>query len=46
MFKIGILVLDYLDDLDLAEVKDHVDFAYLTLGAILNRCGFEEAKVN
>ena len=43
MFKIGILVLNYLDDLASAEVKEHAEFAYSTLGAVLDKCGFEEA---
>ena len=43
MFKIGILVLNYLDDLASEEVKELANFAYSTLGAILYRCGFEEA---
>ena len=42
MFKIGILVLNYLDDLASAEVKEHAEFAYSTLGAVLDKCGFEE----
>ena len=40
MFKIGILVLNYLDDLASAEVKERAEFAYSTLG---DKCGFEEA---
>ena len=43
MFKIRILVLNYLDDLASAEVKEHAEFAYSTLGAVLDKCGFEEA---
>ena len=44
MFKIGIFVLNYLDDLASAETKDKALFAYNTLGAILEKCGIEESK--
>lgn len=44
MFKIGICILNYLDDLASAEVKQYAEFAYNTLGAILKKCGIEEAK--
>ena len=43
MFKIGILVLNYLDDLASAEKKELANFAYHTLGQILNKCGIEES---
>ena len=33
LFKIGIFVLNYLDDLASAETKDKALFAYNTLGA-------------
>ncbi|MEW8546060.1 MAG: reverse transcriptase domain-containing protein [Candidatus Thiodiazotropha sp.] len=44
MFKIGILVLNYLDDLASAEKREVADFAYNTLGEILDKCGIEESK--
>lgn len=44
MFRIGISILNYLDDLASAEKKENADFAYYTLGAILEKCGIEEAK--
>ena len=44
MFKIGICVLNYLDDLASAETVDNASFAFSTLGSILERCGIEEAK--
>ena len=40
MFKIGIYILKYIDDLASAE---KAEFAYLSLGAMLNLCGIEEA---
>ena len=44
MFKIGILVLNYLDDFASAETQDRAEFAYQTLGTILEKCGIEESK--
>ena len=44
MFKIGLCVLNYLDDLASAETADKAVFSYNTLGAILEKCGIEEAK--
>lgn len=44
MFKIGICILNYLDDLASAETVDKAKFAYDTLGAVINKCGIEEAK--
>ena len=44
MFKLGIQILNYLDDLASAERKENADFAYNTLGAILDKCGIEESK--
>ena len=44
MLKIGIYILNYLDDLAFAETSDRARFAYNTLGAILEKCGIEEAK--
>ena len=44
MFKIGICILNYLDDLASAETADKAYFSYNTLGAILEKCGIEEAK--
>ena len=44
MYRIGILVLNYLDDLASAEKKELAEFAYNTLGSVLDKCGIEEAK--
>ena len=44
MFKIGILILNYLDDFASAETPDRAEFAYQTLGTILEKCGIEESK--
>ena len=44
MFKIGICLLNYLDDLAAAETKKDAWFAFNMLGAILDKCGIEEAK--
>ena len=44
MFKIGILILNYLDDFASAETSDRAEFAYQTLGTILEKCGIEESK--
>ena len=45
MFKIGICILYYLDNLASAETVDKAQFAYETLGAVLHKCGKEEAKM-
>ena len=42
MFKIGISVLNYLDDLASAEQKNLAEFSYRTLKAVLKKCGIEE----
>ena len=44
MFKIGILVSNYLDDFASSETRERAEFAYQTLGAILEKCGIEESK--
>lgn len=44
MFKIGIWVLNYLDDLASAEIKENAVFAFKTLQAVLKKCGIEEAQ--
>ena len=44
MFKIEISVLNYLDELASAETRENADFAYNTLGSILEKCGIEESK--
>lgn len=44
MFKIGIQVLNYLDDLASAEKKELAEFSYNTLGTILQKCGIEESS--
>ena len=46
MFKIGIYVLNYLDDLASAETSDRAQFAYNTLKAILEKCGMKKLKIN
>ena len=43
MFKMGIFILNYLDDLAGAETKEKAFFAYSCLGSILKKCGLEEA---
>ena len=43
MFKIGILVLNYLDDLASAEKKELAEFSFLTLRTMLKKCGIEES---
>ena len=45
-FNIGIYILNYLDDLASAETKDKAQFAYETLGAVLNKCGIGEQQIN
>ena len=44
MFKIGIYILNYLDDIGSCEIKENAEFAYKTLDSILQKCGIEEAK--
>ena len=44
MFKIGILVLNYLDDFASAETQDRAEFGYQTIFTILEKCGIEESK--
>lgn len=44
LFKLGIMILNYLDDLAGAETKSNAQFAYDTLGMVLSKCGLEEAK--
>lgn len=44
LFKIGISVLNYLDDLASAEHKHLAEFSYKTLKAILHKCGIEESQ--
>ena len=43
MFKIGISVLNYLDDLASAEKKELAEFGFTTLRKILCKCGIEES---
>ena len=44
LFKIGIYILNYLDDLASAEKPEHAEVAYKTLQSVLRKCGIEEAK--
>lgn len=44
MLQIRIAILNYLDDLAGAESKENAVFAFNCLGAILQKCGFEESK--
>ena len=44
LFKIGIYVLNYLDDLASAENGEKAIFAIKTVEAVLQKCGIEEAK--
>ena len=43
MFKIGISVLNYRDDLASAEKKELAEFGFSTLRKILCKCGIEES---
>ena len=43
LFKFGIYILNYIDDLASAETKETSMCAYLTLREILKKCGVEEA---
>ena len=44
LFKIGIYILNYLDDLASAETPQNAQFAFRTLQSVLEKCGIEEAK--
>ena len=44
MFKLGIYILNYLDDLASAETHQNADFAFKTMQAMLQKCGIEEPK--
>ena len=44
MFKMGIHILNYLDDLASAETEQNAYFAYRTLQTVLEKSGIEEAK--
>ena len=44
LFKIGIYVLNYLDDLASAENGEKAIFAFKTVQAVLQKCGIDEAK--
>ena len=44
MFKMGIYILNYLDDLASAETEQNAYFAYRTLQTVLEKIGIEEAK--
>ena len=44
MFQLGVQILNYLDDLAGAETKDRASFAYSCLGAVLQKCGFQESE--
>ena len=43
MFKIGISVLNYLDDFASAEKRELAEFSFLTLRTMLQKCGIEES---
>ena len=43
MWRFGIAILNYLDDLAGAEKKDNALFAYGCLGRVLEKCGIEES---
>jgi hypothetical protein len=43
MYKLGIYILNYLDDLAGAESKDNAVFSYKCLGIILSKCGLKES---
>ena len=43
LFKVGIYILNYIDDLASAETKEKAFCAFLTLQEILKKCGIEEA---
>lgn len=44
MFKLGICILNYLDDLASAETQQNAEFSFKTMQAVLQKCGIEEAK--
>ena len=44
MFKLEIYILNYLDDLASAEIRQNAEFAFKTLQAVLKKCGIEKAK--
>ena len=44
ILQIGLAILNHLDDLAGVEHKEYAIFAYNCLGAILQKCGFEESK--
>ena len=44
MFQLGVLILNYLDDLDWAETKDRARFPYSCLGAVLQKCCFQDSE--
>ena len=43
MLQVGIAILNYLDDFAGAEKRENANFAYLCLGSVLKKCGFEES---
>ena len=43
LFKLGIYILNYIDDLASAERAENAHFAFLTLRKVLCQCGVEEA---
>ena len=44
MFQLRLQILNYLDDLARAETKDRAIFACSCLGAVLQKCGFQESE--
>ena len=44
MFKLEIYIVNYLDDLASAEIRQNAEFAFKTLQGVLKKCGIEEAK--
>lgn len=43
-YKMGYMVINYLDDFGGADTVDKADEAYIALGALLDSCGLEESK--
>ena len=43
LLQVGIAILNYLDDFAGAERKENAEFAYLCVGSVLKKCGFDEA---
>ena len=43
LLPMGIAILNYLDDLAVAEQQDNATFAYNCLGTVLQKCGFVES---